>query len=1004
MKEAKRDASAAAKRVEADALLAKGLPMSGLDRQALLRMVHKMMDDDDTGHIEAQELHRLGQARRTLGHKSGTWTKENNDKLMSKLDVSGDGNVEAKEFAVYFDKVLPLSPEEFLKIIQQFMDVANHCAIPKTNSPKNTGQQSKKVDEPASSPKTKTLGLTKLPKSTGQRMAILRAVHQAMDDDETGYIEAPELMLLGQARRKLGHKSGEWTEVMNRNLMDRLDKTGDGKVESKEFAEYFDRVLPVEPEDFMKNVDQFMAVANHCNTVEVSGAEAENAAEQAAEEEPAAEEPADSSSSEENWRIMKLLEVFAVFDMDSSGTIEVAELNELGKMRQELGQKSRNWTEERNSKLLSQMDVDDDGMLNGDEFARHFDRKLPDDKQEFLQIIADFMEVAEHCRAFKIKSPAAAPPPAAEEPAAPPAAAAADCSPNSPKLKTLGLTKLPKSTGQRMAILRAVHQAMDDDETGYIEAPELMLLGQARKKTGKKNGEWTEVMNRNLMDRLDKTGDGKVNDKEFAQYFERVLPEDPADFMKTIDQFMAVANLCAAMSPTTHSSESSLTSAGSEQPTEGKDDSDEWVEVAVGDAEGAEDPAAATEATSSAPLSCYVPTGIEEAKLQARLDRLARRKSQSQERRTSLSQEPKSGNTTAEVKVTPASTMDSDKEARRQARLQKQREEEAALEAHMQRMDRLNSKSRSPKKLKTQTAAELERLRTQVQKANKQDAAAADQANTSSQESEALPAGFTSFDNLSSERQDMLRAVHKAMDDDNSGFIEAAELMELGQARRKLGHKSGEWTEEQNQRLVDKMDVNGDGHVHANEFCKYFDRILPGDCAEFIQNVKQFMDVAAHCANDQTNSSIQEGYSAATSDTAAKPKAERKPPKIDVNKPKDPFEQRLNSLASLSPTSPGTPSKKAPKYNASRLDLLSAPSTPTKQSSSQLSSQPGTPRSPTEVSAGVLEARLAAYEKASQSQPKSPQSPTEAKSPRLQNAMRKTEPTAQEKAMEGMHI
>lgn len=323
----------------------------------------------------------------------------------------------------------------------------------------------------------------------------------------------------------------------------------------------------------------------------------------------------------------------------------------------------------------------------------------------------------------------------------------------------------------------------------------------------------------------------------------------------------------------------------------------------------------------------------------------------------------------------------------------------------MQRMDRLNSKSRSPKKPKTQTAAELERLRTQVQKSNKQDAAAPEQSNTtSSQESEALPAGFTSFDNLSSERQDMLRAVHKAMDDDNSGFIEASELMELGQARRKLGHKSGEWTEEQNQRLVGKMDANGDGHVRANEFCKYFDRILPGDRAEFIQNVKQFMDVAAHCANNQTNSSIQEGYSAVSSDTAAKPKAERKPPKIDVNKPIDPFEQRLNSLATLSPTtSPGTPSKKAPKYNTSRLDLLSAPSTPTKQSSSQLSSPPVSPRSPTEVSSGVLEARLAAYEKASQSkaQPKSPQSPTEAKSPRLQNAMRKAEPTAQEKAMEG---
>jgi len=235
-----------------------------------------------------------------------------------------------------------------LQIIADFMEVAEHCRASKIKSPPAAPPPA--AEEPAAPPaaaaadcspsslKLKTLGTTKLPKSIGQRMAILRAVHQAMDDDETGYIEAPELMLLGQARRKFGHKSGDWTEVMNLNLMDRLDKTGDGKVESKEFAEYFDRVLPVEPEEFMKNVDQFMAVANHCksssDTVEVSGAEAENAAEQPSEvpKQPAAEEPAD-------WRIVKLLEVFAVFDLDNSGTIDLAELSALGKMRQELGQK-----------------------------------------------------------------------------------------------------------------------------------------------------------------------------------------------------------------------------------------------------------------------------------------------------------------------------------------------------------------------------------------------------------------------------------------------------------------------------------------------------------------------------------------------------------------------------------------------------------------------------------------------------------------------------------------
>ena len=43
------------------------------------------------------------------------------------------------------------------------------------------------------------------------------------------------------------------------------------------------------------------------------------------------------------------------------------------------------------------------------------------------------------------------------------------------------------------------------------------------------------------------------------------------------------------------------------------------------------------------------------------------------------------------------------------------------------------------------------------------------------------------------------------VDLDRSGAVGEEELRVLGQARRKLGQKSGEWTKEMNQRLLQKM-------------------------------------------------------------------------------------------------------------------------------------------------------------------------------------------------------
>jgi len=51
-------------------------------------------------------------------------------------------------------------------------------------------------------------------------------------------------------------------------------------------------------------------------------------------------------------------------------------------------------------------------------------------------------------------------------------------------------------------------------------------------------------------------------------------------------------------------------------------------------------------------------------------------------------------------------------------------------------------------------------------------------------------------------RRAMLVKVFRYFDTNDSGFIEPQEFLALGQARRTLGFKTQEWTEEQNENLI----------------------------------------------------------------------------------------------------------------------------------------------------------------------------------------------------------
>ena len=111
--------------------------------------------------------------------------------------------------------------------------------------------------------------------------------------------------------------------------------------------------------------------------------------------------PLPTSPEQRQTRLHKLSGVFKVFDLDESGAIESAELLQLGKMRRQLAQKSGDWDEAKNAKLVKKIDANADGTVSDSEFSEFFEKSLTKDAVEFDLIVRQFMQVAQVCRQRK---------------------------------------------------------------------------------------------------------------------------------------------------------------------------------------------------------------------------------------------------------------------------------------------------------------------------------------------------------------------------------------------------------------------------------------------------------------------------------------------------------------------------------------------------------------------------------------------------------------------------
>jgi len=109
-------------------------------------------------------------------------------------------------------------------------------------------------------------------------------------------------------------------------------------------------------------------------------------------------------------------------------------------------------------------------------------------------------------------------------------------------------------------------------------------------------------------------------------------------------------------------------------------------------------------------------------------------------------------------------------------------------------------------------------------------------------------------------RRRQLALVFKRMDLDKSGDLGPEEFYVLGNYRRKLGQKEGEWTHEQNMKLIQRLDTDGDGTIDLSEFVKYFNGILAKPRDEFDFSMKQFNIVADHWYRTQEIKDLLESF------------------------------------------------------------------------------------------------------------------------------------------------
>ena len=239
------------------------------------------------------------------------------------------------------------------------------------------------------------------------RVEQLLRVFLIFDLDGSGEIESGALLPLEKARRK-GQKGSKWSEQKDARLVEKMVVNADGtvsfKVSGSEFAEFFNKVLPDDDVEFQRIIVEFILAAEAYKVTRVEKATTCEKLKCAGDLNTACHRSGSKLMGDERQRERKpaLQAVYREFDIYGDGSVGGPELLLLGRMRRQLRQKGGEWTAQKNDRLLKRIGAGTNGNLSELNFVQHFNSTLPADKEEFEQLIEQFMQCARAYRKRKM--------------------------------------------------------------------------------------------------------------------------------------------------------------------------------------------------------------------------------------------------------------------------------------------------------------------------------------------------------------------------------------------------------------------------------------------------------------------------------------------------------------------------------------------------------------------------------------------------------------------------
>eukprot|EP00656_Telonema_subtile_P019239 TRINITY_DN20515_c0_g1_i1.p1 TRINITY_DN20515_c0_g1~~TRINITY_DN20515_c0_g1_i1.p1 ORF type:complete len:452 (+),score=82.68 TRINITY_DN20515_c0_g1_i1:141-1496(+) len=94
-------------------------------RKAALECLFMQLDLDQSAHISAHELLRIGQARRQTGQRSGRWTAAQNEAELLAIDQNNDRKVSVEEFVHHFGAKFSWDKPLFESVLAQFHEIGS---------------------------------------------------------------------------------------------------------------------------------------------------------------------------------------------------------------------------------------------------------------------------------------------------------------------------------------------------------------------------------------------------------------------------------------------------------------------------------------------------------------------------------------------------------------------------------------------------------------------------------------------------------------------------------------------------------------------------------------------------------------------------------------------------------------------------------------------------------------------------------------------------------------